>query len=178
MKNYLILLLSFFTLFCYGQKKDKFIDDRKQTIMNFLYSKQEVGVKNSFTNYVQFNIKKYKKLKKKYGDTLTQDFMVDIIQNDYLKSIKKKLNKENYSIIKDPTEAEIKDYNLILPKSKTFYKIYYLVDETGSIELSFIFEKNGNKIKYFLNDLFPHVSNQKVPVTYLEYFKILKPGSE
>ena len=92
MKNYLILFLSFYTLFCSGQEKDKLIDDRKQTIMNFLSSKQEVGVKNSFTNYVQFNIKKYKKLKKKYGDTLTQDFMVDIIENDYLKSIKKLFN--------------------------------------------------------------------------------------
>ena len=90
MKIILVLLIGSLTLFCYGQEKEMPLDDRKQTIMNFLSSKQEIDVKNSFTNYVQFNIKEYKKLKKKYGDTLTQDFMVDIIENDYLKDIKKK----------------------------------------------------------------------------------------
>jgi uncharacterized protein (UPF0305 family) len=123
MKNYLILLLCFFTLFCYGQKKDKFIDDRKQTIMNFLSSKQEVGVKNSFTNYVQFNIKKYKKLKKKYGDTLIQEYF-NLVKRD-IKDIQNKIIDEEY-YIKHESSVNDKSYNLILNNKNSNYDIFYL----------------------------------------------------
>ena len=178
MKITLVLLISSFTLFCYGQEKNELIDNRKQVIMDFLNSEQKVGVKNSFTNYIHFNMKEYNELLKKYGDTLKKNYMIDMIQNNYLKTIKYKINQENYSIIQKPKQDEIRDYNLILPKNKRNYVIYYLVDEQGSIELSFIFEKSDKKIKYFLNDLFPPVFGQKIPVSYLEYFSILKPENE
>lgn len=170
MKIILILIISCFTLFCYGQGKDKLIDNRKQVIIDFLSSEQKVGVKNSFTNYVHFKKKDFKKLEKKYGDSLIQEYF-NLVKRD-IKDVYKKLMDNKYYIKHESEINNKNNYNLNLNDSESDYDIYYLVNKNDNIKSHFIFEKGDMKIKYVFTDPFPPVFSQKIPVTYLEVFKI------
>ena len=179
MKYIFNIVISLVVFYSSGQNLDqKRIAEKKQTIKNFIYSKQKVDAKNSFVNYIHFDKKEYKRLLKIHGNTIYQEYMIDMVEKDYLVSVKEKIENKNYSIIHESELGSSESYKLILPKEKSSYDIYYLVDKYKRVELSFIFEKDENKIKYFLNDPFPPVFGQKVPVTYLEYFKILTPEDD